>query len=72
MSDPIDFETINAAKAVHAQDVIDAMAGIRTLLTSQPDLWFGGLPPVMVQLDHLLIAQTDRIREQFGLTPPTT
>ena len=62
---PID--TVNGLKRTHAQEVIDALQGISNLIGSKPDLWFGGLPPILAQAIQQTEFHISRIRDDFGI-----
>lgn len=68
----ITLETLNALKRAHAETILAAMDDLRATIASEDDLWFGGLPPILVQLDHFLTAHAARTRDTFGIVvaPP--
>ena len=57
-------------KQQYAQSVLAKMADVRTQAETDPDLWFGGLPPVITmmlgQIDYL----SEEIRKIFELPAP--
>lgn len=69
---PNALETVNAAKRAHASAVIDAMNSVTALINSQPELWFGGLPPLFEEFGRLNQAKINQMRTAFGLDDPET
>lgn len=61
---------VNNDKKAHAEAIIAKAEELRTVIQAQPDLWFGGLPPVLNQVDHLLTHNIAVIRSTFGLEAP--
>lgn len=58
---------VNILKRNHAQEVVTALQSVTALIEAQPELWFGGLPPILAQM----VQQTDhyvgRLRADFNL-----
>lgn len=67
MTETVSFESLNALKRTHAEAIIASISGLRDVIASEPELWFGGLPPVLTQLDHLLSSQAERIAQVFDI-----
>jgi len=57
-------------KQQYAQTVLAKMADVRTQAESDPDLWFGGLPPVVTQTIGQLDYLASEIRKIFELPEP--
>ena len=41
---------VNNLKRTHAQEIVTALQAVTALIEAQPDLWFGGLPPILAQM----------------------
>lgn len=63
-------EAIKAAKLEQAERIIAAINEARKAIQSEPDLWFGGLPPVFVQVDVDLDYKIRQIRDALGIEDP--
>lgn len=61
------LETVNATKVDHATAILDKIAEVVALIGSQPDLWFGGLPPVFEDLLRVADHRSAAIRETFQI-----
>lgn len=67
MTTSASIETVNEAKRQHVGAVLDMVDQVRDLIRSQPDLWFGGLPPILGQFESMFAFHANQVREQFGL-----
>ena len=61
---------VNNDKKAHAEAIIAKAEELRAVIQAQPDLWFGGLPPVLTQMDHFLNHHITVTRSTFGLEAP--
>lgn len=64
---PSALDQVNEAKTAHAQEIVDQIATVVTLINSKPDLWFGGLPPVFEELLRVADHRTAAIRQTFAI-----
>ncbi len=67
---PTSLETVNAAKQAHANAIIIKIEEAAALIRSQPDLWFGGLPPAFLQFENMFSFHVAQLREHFDLPAP--
>lgn len=59
-----DIET----KKAHALAIVEAIEAVKAdIEAADPDPWFGGLPPLYVQLNNALGFHANAIREKFAL-----
>jgi hypothetical protein len=63
------LDTVNNLKRGHAQEVVTALQTVTALIESQPDLWFGGLPPILAQMVQQAEHYVNRLRADFDLAP---
>lgn len=61
---------VHAAQVAHFAEVVVKAEELRSVINGRPDLWLGGLPPVLNQVDHLLTHNIAGIRSTFGLEAP--
>lgn len=61
------LETVNGLKRNHAQEIVDALQALNTLIEAQPALWFGGLPPILAQMVQQADHYVTRLRADFDL-----
>ena len=62
------LETVNALKTEHANYVLAKIAELKAAIASEPDLWFGGLPPSFEELNRIADHRAEAIRTTFGIT----
>ena len=60
-----------AAKKAHAAAIIAALEAVQVLIVSEPEAWWGGLPPAFTQLQGMLSLQQNVITTTFELLPET-
>lgn len=63
------LQTVNNLKRDHAQEIADALGALTALIEAQPDLWFGGLPPILSQMVQQAEHYVARLRVDFDLAP---
>lgn len=56
------------AKKAHAVEILTALDSLKDLIESEPLLWFGGLPPALIQIVNLVEHGSSQLRERFQLT----
>lgn len=61
------LDTVNNLKRGHAQEIVDALSAVTVLIESQPELWFGGLPPILAQMVQQADHYVTRLRADFDL-----
>jgi hypothetical protein len=61
------LNTVNGQKTEHAQAVLAALAALNTLIDSEGDLWFGGLPPTFEELKRIVEHRSAAIRQTFEI-----
>lgn len=57
----------NAEKVAHFQQVHDALTALHTLISSKPELWFGGNPPVLEEIAIYTTHARARVATTAGL-----
>lgn len=57
-------------KQAHGTEIIAAMSALKDLIGSQPDLWFGGVPPIYGQILNMLTFNADELAREFKLPAP--
>lgn len=58
------------AKKAHGQAIIDKLAELKALAMSQPDLYWPGNPPALVQIVNVCNHNTMQMRADYGLPAP--
>lgn len=61
------MEAVIEAKRDHCRAIITQLEALSTLIDSEPQLWFGGLPPLLVQTKNYCSVQKDVLRNEFGI-----
>jgi len=61
------LETVNGLKTAHASAILAKIAEVVALIGAEPDLWFGGLPPVFEDLLRVADHRSAAIRETFSI-----
>lgn len=64
------LESVNAAKRAHAAAIIDKIGETVALIRSEPELWFGGLPPAFLQFENQVAFHIADLRTIFDLPVP--
>lgn len=54
-------------KDLHVQNIVYKMRELKDELFSQPDLWYGGLPPVLHQIDNYIDGQLLQLTTVFDV-----
>lgn len=67
MSEPTPIQTVNVLKQAHAGRVLAAVQAVITEINSEPELWFGGIPPSYDEVQRFLTHRSENIREVFDL-----
>ena len=57
-------------KKAYAEAVLAKLGEVREMIADKPDLWFGGLPAVLVQVDQAMVYNANQIRTAFKLDAP--
>jgi hypothetical protein len=66
MNDALD--TIRDLKLAHANTILSKLDELKALIASEPDLWFGGLPPSFEELLRIADHRANAIRQTFEIT----
>ena len=64
---PTALEEVNAAKKAHALLVYNKLQELKILIDGQPEVWFGGLPPLFMQAHNNATFQAASLNELFEL-----
>lgn len=59
--------TVNDLKKAHAVAVIASMEALKLQIKAEPEIWFGGEPPLFDEVNRFLEHRATAIRETFGL-----
>lgn len=62
------LQTVNALKRAHGLRIIAILDQLEAEITSEPELWFGGLPQDVAALRSFGKVQADNMRKLF--VPP--